>query len=134
MPVATAELLSAARAARRRAYAPYSQFAVGAALLTSADEIFVGVNVENASYPLSMCAERNALFSAVAQGQRAFRSIAIVGPEGVAITPCGACRQALFEFGEDLVVVREGRPDVALRELLPDPFGGAALRSKELPR
>lgn len=130
MPVATAKLLAAAREARRRAYAPYSQFAVGAALGTPSGEIIAGVNVENASYPLSMCAERGALFAAVAQGHRAFDAIAVVGPEGVAITPCGACRQALWEFG-DLLIVREGRPDVALREMLPDPFGPEALPAKD---
>jgi|SRR5271166_2388495 len=131
MPVAATDLLAAARTARARAYAPYSQFPVGAALLTQTNEVIVGVNVENASYPLSMCAERTALFAAMAQGHRVFRSIAIVGPDGVAIAPCGACRQALWEFGEDLVIVREGQPDVRLREMLPDAFGPATLRSKD---
>jgi len=116
------ELLEAARKARGHAYAPYSNFTVGAALLTKGGHIVTGANVENASYPVGMCAERAALFAAVAQGHRSFDAIAIVGPEGVALTPCGACRQALSEFG-DLRVVREGRDDVALRDLLPDAFG-----------
>lgn len=121
MPAAS-ELLEAARKARANAYAPYSNFTVGAALLTKAGDVIGGANVENASYPVGMCAERTALFAAVAQGHRSFEAIAIVGPEGVALTPCGACRQALSEFG-DLRVVREGRDDVPLRDLLPDAFG-----------
>ncbi|HEY1727789.1 MAG TPA: cytidine deaminase [Candidatus Baltobacteraceae bacterium] len=121
MPAAS-ELLAAARKAREHAYAPYSNFAVGAALATKAGDVVTGANVENASYPVGMCAERTALFSAVARGHRDFDAIAIVGPEGVALTPCGACRQALSEFG-DMRVVREGCDDVALRDLLPDAFG-----------
>lgn len=116
------DLLEAAYKAREHAYAPYSKFAVGAALVTKSGSVFTGANVENASYPVGMCAERAALFAAVAQGHRSFEAIAIAGPEGVALTPCGACRQALSEFG-DLRVVRDGREDVALRELLPDAFG-----------
>jgi cytidine deaminase len=112
---------------RDRAYAPYSRFHVGAALLADDDEVFTGANVENASYPVSMCAERSALFAAIAQGHRKFRAIAIAGPDGVRITPCGACRQALSEFGTDLVILREGRDDVSLREILPDPFDHEAL-------
>ena len=117
-----AELLHAARRARDHAHAPYSRFPVGAALLTNDGEIFVGANVENASYPISMCAERSALASAVTHGQRSFAAIAIVGPEGAAISPCGACRQALAEFGLTLRVIRENRDDVALSDLLPDAF------------
>jgi cytidine deaminase len=121
MPTAS-ELLEAARKARGHAYAPYSNFTVGAALVTKGGDVITGANVENASYPVGMCAERTALFAAVAQGHRTFDAIAIVGPEGVALTPCGACRQALSEFGE-LRVIREGRDDVTLRDLLPDAFG-----------
>ena len=122
MPTA-AELLASARAARERAYAPYSSFPVGAALLTKSGEVIAGANVENASYPLSICAERAALFAAVAQGHRSFEAIAIVGPEDVPIAPCGACRQALREFGDGIRIIREGRSDTTLRELLPDAFG-----------
>jgi len=121
MPTAS-ELLGAARAARQHAYAPYSNFTVGAALLSKSGDVITGANVENASYPVGMCAERTALFAAVAQGHRDFDAIAIVGPQGVLLTPCGACRQALSEFG-DLRVIREGRDDVPLRDLLPDAFG-----------
>jgi len=117
-----AELLRAARAAQEHAYAPYSNFPVGAALLAKSGEVFAGANVENASYPVSMCAERAALSAAVSRGHRSFETLAIVGPPGAAISPCGSCRQALAEFGEDLRIVREGREDVLLRELLPDAF------------
>jgi cytidine deaminase len=121
------ELLTAARTARARAYAPYSNFAVGAALLTKSGAVVLGVNVENASYPVGICAERSALFAAVSQGHREFDAIAIVGPEGVALSPCGACRQALSEFGLDIRVVREGTREVRVRDLLPDSFGPANL-------
>ncbi len=129
-PEADAQLLEAARAARERAYAPYSQFPVGAALRTRDGRVFTGANVENASYSLSICAERTALFSAVAAGARAFDAIAIAGP-GAALPPCGACRQALAEFGADLRVVMESADGVrevsTLAELLPLRFDRAAL-------
>jgi cytidine deaminase len=121
MPRAS-ELLAAAHKAREHAYAPYSKHAVGAALLTEGGDIVTGANVENASYPVGMCAERTALFAAVAQGHRTFEAIAIAGPEK-GLSPCGACRQALAEFGDGIRVIREGHDDVTLRELLPDAFG-----------
>jgi len=121
MPPAS-ELLRAAQDARKHAYAPYSKHTVGAALLTEGGEIVTGANVENASYPVGMCAERTALYTAVAQGHRSFQAIAIAGPEK-AISPCGACRQALSEFGDGIRIIREGYDDVTLRELLPDAFG-----------
>lgn len=117
------ELLAAARAARERAYAPYSNFAVGAALLTAGGEVLTGSNVENASYGLTMCAERSALFAAVSAGHRDFVALAIAGPDGAATTPCGACLQALSEFGDGLRIVRDGAAEVTLRDLLPDAFG-----------
>ncbi|MBV8600669.1 MAG: cytidine deaminase [Candidatus Eremiobacteraeota bacterium] len=128
MPLARSELLAAARDARDRAYAPYSGFRVGAALATDDGEIVTGANVENASYPLAMCAERSALFAAVSRGARKFVALGLVGPPGVEIAPCGACRQSLAEFGSELIVVREGREDVTLGALLPDPFGSEMLR------
>ena len=121
------ELLAAAREARSRAYAPYSNFCVGSALLCEDGEIFTGANVENASYGLSMCAERAALFAAVAKGHRSFIAMAIVGPDRVHISPCGACRQAIAEFGEGIAIVREESDDVFLRDLLPDAFGAQTL-------
>lgn len=89
-------LVEAARVAREHAYAPYSRFLVGAALLTHSGEVFTGANVENAAYPSSMCAERVAVFKAVTAGQRDLRAMAVVSETGA--TPCGACRQVLQEF------------------------------------
>lgn len=123
-----ADLLRRARAARDRSYAPYSGFRVGAAVLTDDGRIFEAANVENASYPLSACAERNALHSMAAAGVRSpVVAVAVVGDGDDPCTPCGACRQVIFEFGEDATVYASGdggRPLVAtIRELLPHPFG-----------
>jgi len=118
-------LVAAARDARPRAHAPYSGFAVGAAAL-SADRIFVGVNVENASSPMSMCAERNAVAAMVATGERALDAIAIVTDAEEPTPPCGACRQVLWEFGPSSLVVSETLRGIriiwALEDLLPAPF------------
>jgi len=118
----------AAFAARRRAYAPYSKFAVGAAVLAADGTIYAGCNVENASYGLTVCAERVAMHSAVAAGRRRLRAVAVAGPSG--ITPCGACRQVMDEFGVETVILaapRRAPVVVALRELLPRPFAKRAL-------
>jgi cytidine deaminase len=123
-------LLSAARLAIERAYAPYSGFRVGAALLADG-RLVTGVNVENASYPLSMCAERVALGAMVDAGLRRLEAVAIVTAAARPTPPCGACRQALWEFGERAIVVSETtaglRRTWALAELLPDAFGPANL-------
>lgn len=113
-----------ARAAARHAYAPYSGFAVGAALETDAREVFTGVNVENASYPVGLCAERAALGAAVTAGRREFARIAVATDGGTDVAPCGACLQALAEFGELNVVVTDGAGprSLRLRELLSVPF------------
>ena len=122
------ELLSAAVQATERSYAPYSKFQVGAALLGKNDVIYSGVNVENASYGLTICAERSAIFGAISDGQRQFELIAIASPGGVA--PCGACRQVLHEFAPDikiLLVDTSGEKQVAelsLNMLLPHAFSG----------
>jgi len=129
-----AELLAEAEAARGAAYAPYSNFQVGAALLAEDGSVQRGCNVENASYPAGICAERTAIAAAVAAGQRRFVAIAVAGPEGVAITPCGICRQVLSEFSPDgqlRVIARD--PSGAIRAtpiaaLLPGAFGPDALR------
>src|SRR5206468_6747666 len=103
-------LLDSARLAMQYAYAPYSNFRVGAALLTADGKIFSGCNVENASYGLTICAERNAIFAAVAasnvvpQGKIAIKAIAAVNAQNVPCSPCGACRQVIAEFGKDIVV------------------------------
>jgi len=101
---APAALLDVARYLRARAYAPYSRFTVGAALLAADGRVFIGTNVENASYGLTICAERAALFAAVAAGARSFEVIAVAGPPDGATPPCGACRQVLAEFGRTLDV------------------------------
>jgi cytidine deaminase len=91
-------LLAAARAAARQAYCPYSRFRVGAALLAADGRVFTGCNVENASFGLTVCAERVALVKAISEGVRAFAALAVVGGRSTPATPCGACRQVLFEF------------------------------------
>jgi cytidine deaminase len=123
-------LLAQAREARSHAYAPYSRFPVGAALLADDGRVFTGCNVENASYGLTICAERVAVGKAVSEGVRRFRAVAVVGPEDDApCAPCGACRQVLLEFGAGMVVVTPDpeapggvRIDTA-GGLLPDAFG-----------
>jgi cytidine deaminase len=122
------ELIERAREVQKRAYAPYSHFPVGAALRTDDGTIVVGVNVENASYPLGCCAERVAVYSAVAQGHQHFVRIAIVGPGPEVITPCGGCRQVLREFGDLEIVMAEAsgvkEPRIMrLADLLPLSFG-----------
>ncbi len=116
-------LLRAAERARRNAYAPYSRFRVGAAALASDGAIYAGCNVENASYGLSLCAERVAIHCAVADGRRRLTTLALVGPRG--IVPCGACLQVMDEFGIRAVVIASpgARPSVVpLTDLLPRPF------------
>lgn len=126
------KLIAAAQAAMQNAYAPYSDYGVGAALLDDRGRIFTGCNVENASYGLSMCAERSAVFQALAHGSRKFAAIAVASGGEPPAYPCGACRQVLAEFcGRDLQVYIAGRASnevvcYALGELLPHAFGGAA--------
>jgi cytidine deaminase len=123
--VSDEELLAAARAAREHAYAPYSSFSVGAALLCEDGTVVGACNVENASYGLSLCAERAAVVSAVAAGKRRFATLAVVGPPEGASAPCGACRQVLVEFAPALRVLYsdgEGYEVTTLNELLPVAF------------
>ena len=111
-------LLAEAELARRNAYAPYSHFAVGAALLTRDGRIIRGCNVENASFGLSICAERNALFKAVGEGHRDFVAVAVTAGPDESASPCGACRQVLHEFAPDLWVYwRDGRHRIARHRL-----------------
>jgi len=115
------------------AYAPYSQFRVGAALLAADGRVFTGANVENPSYGLSMCAERVAVGAAAAAGARSFVAIAVAGDSPGGLVPCGACRQVLAEFSPDLLVIR-CRPDGSyekfrMRDLMPTPLTGKAMES-----
>lgn len=126
-------LLAQAREARAHAYAPYSRFPVGAALLAEDGRVFTGVNVENASYGLGNCAERVAIGRAVTEGVRRFRAVAVTGPQDdIPCAPCGACRQVLHEFGPDLWVIspeanEAGFSMITMRDLLPGAFGPARL-------
>jgi len=129
------ELVALAAQARCHAYAPYSHFAVGAALLAQSGRVYTGANVENASYGLSVCAERVAVWKAVAEGERAFTAIAVVTENGV--SPCGACRQVLAEFAGDpqslrlIVADAPGhRRTYTLAELLPEAFTPEQLPKK----
>lgn len=124
------ELLSQARRACERAYAPYSHFPVGAAVDTDAG-VFAGCNVENASYGSTICAERVAAAAAVAGGATRIRALAVSGPSDLPTAPCGACRQFLYEFGPEMTIVSEGtggaRKRWQLTQLLPDAFGPSDL-------
>ena len=125
-----AELVQAARAVRANSYSPYSKYAVGAAVRAASGEIYTGVNVENAAYPLTICAERAAIFAAVSQGERSFTAIAVVTANGG--TPCGACRQVLAEFKVPSILVAGTRRRTlrySLAELLPHSFD-----ARKLPR
>jgi len=118
-------LINLANEARQRAYAPYSKYRVGAALRTKSGRIFTGVNIENAAYPTSICAERTAVFKAVSEGEREFELIAVVTDNGG--SPCGGCRQVLAEFGLDTVVlIADGKghlvKQTSVGELLPEAF------------
>lgn len=122
----TKKLLAAAKAAQKKAHAPYSKFRVGAALLTKSGKIYTGCNVENASYGLTICAERVAITKAVSDGHRQFQAIAVVAPSA-ALSPCGACRQFLAEFGDMAVICADSRNLTSLQtyqlaELLPHAF------------
>lgn len=125
-------LIEEAAEARARAYAPYSKFLVGAAVLCPDGGIYTGCNVENASYGLTCCAERVAIFRAVVDGQRLIKAVAIVLDSPDPSAPCGACRQVIFEFGPDcdIVMANVGSKDydvVAMRDLLPRAFGPSSL-------
>ncbi len=122
----TDPLVSAARAAQARAYAPYSNFRVGAALQSESGDVYVGCNVENASYGLTICAERAAVCAAVSGGARRLRRAVVVSDSDPPAAPCGACRQVLSEFGPDLRIEAVGPRGTAswtMAELLPAAFG-----------
>ncbi len=121
-----AALIRAAKEIRQRAYAPYSNYAVGAALLAESGKIYTGVNVENAAYPAGICAERVAIFKAISEGERRFEAIAVVTSNGG--TPCGSCRQVMAEFSTHMTVLVADEGEKLLMErqvsdLLPGAFG-----------
>jgi len=127
----TKDLIASAKMAQKAAYAPYSKFKVGAALLGKSGRIFTGCNVENASYGLACCAERNAVFKALSEGEREFRAIAIVSDSPKPTAPCGACRQVLNEFAPDISVIMPGKKrtiKTTLKKLLPFAFGPKSLK------
>jgi len=124
-------LIETARAAQRRAYCPYSHYQVGAALEAEDGTVFAGCNVENASYGLTICAERAAICSAVSAGAQRFRRLVVATDSEPPAPPCGACRQVLAEFGAELLVEAVGPTRSkrwTMRELLPDAFTGELLR------
>ncbi len=125
------QLIHSAADARQWAYAPYSHYPVGAALLASSGKIYSGVNVENAAYPSSICAERVAVYKAISEGEREFVAMAVVTNNGG--SPCGSCRQVLAEFGLDTIVILADRDggilkEMTVAELLPDAFTPSDLK------
>lgn len=127
------ELMKMAIEARQNAYAPYSHFAVGAALLTESGKVYTGCNIENASYGLTCCAERNAIFAAVGAGERRFKMLAVAADSPEPVAPCGACRQVIAEFGIPLVVMgnlKEATKTMTAEELLPYGFGQESMNNK----
>ncbi len=124
------QLLQAALWASERAYAPFSKFYVGAAILTSDGQVFTGCNVENSSYGLTNCAERTAIFTAVAEGavtaEHDLVAVAVVNKDGVPCSPCGACRQVIYEFGPEAIVIFRGKDgeikQTQAGDLLPEGF------------
>lgn len=128
--VQSEQLLNAAHEAAERAYAPFSKFRVGAAILTQDGRIFAGCNVENSSYGMTNCAERTAIFTAVAEGglstERGLVAVAVVNGDDVPCSPCGACRQVIYEFGPDAIVIFRAKSgeivQTSANELLPEGF------------
>ena len=121
-------LMDYARAATASAYVPYSQFPVGAAVMTESGAIFTGANIENASYPLTCCAERTAVYAAINAGHKVITAVAVTAPKVVTVTPCGGCRQVLNEFKPadgDMTVILDGLDltILTLGDLLPRAFG-----------
>jgi cytidine deaminase len=121
-------LMDYARAATASAYVPYSQFPVGAAVMTESGAIFTGANIENASYPLTCCAERTAVYAAINAGHKVITAVAVTAPKVITVTPCGGCRQVLNEFkpaDQDMAVILDGLDltIITLGDLLPRAFG-----------
>jgi cytidine deaminase len=131
------KLIDAAKSASEHAYCPYSHFRVGAAVLTDRGEIFAGCNVENASYGLTICAERNAIFHTVAQGQMRINAIVVYTPTPTPSAPCGACRQVINEFGPEAEIICVcNSPEIlhkSLSQFLPEAFGPHNLKEHQAP-
>jgi len=121
------KLIKEAEKARKKAYTPYSKFKVGAAVLCDDGKIFSGCNIENASFGLSICAERVAFFKAISEGSTKIKAIAVIGNTNKPCSPCGACRQVISEFGEDIPLIMTNlKGDLRIKkikELLPEAFG-----------
>ena len=121
------KLIQEAEKARKKAYTPYSKFKVGAAVLCDDGKIFSGCNIENASFGLTICAERVAFFKAISEGSTKIKAIAVIGNTNKPCSPCGACRQVISEFGEDIPLIMTNlKGDVRIKkikELLPEAFG-----------
>ncbi len=128
------KLEKAARRAAKASYSPYSKFRVGAAILTGSGKIYTGTNVENASYGLCNCAERTAIFSAVAAGESKVLAVAVFTPTAHAHAPCGSCRQVINEFGRHALIISvcnsSDRHETSLDRLLPDAFGLRNLKGR----
>ena len=133
--MSASDLIAAARAARKHAHAPFSKFTVGAALETADGTVITGCNVENATYGLTMCAERVAMFKAISDGHRAFTRVAVVADTEAPTPPCGSCRQILWEFGGDLEVIMANTQRETgrwrLKDLLPLPFDARLLKATD---
>ena len=129
------KLEKAARTAAKASYSPYSKFRVGAAVLAGSGKIYSGTNVENASYGLCNCAERTAIFTAVAAGERTVKAVAVYTPTKISTAPCGACRQVINEFGPSALVISvcdsNWRTETTLDRLLPSAFGPKDLRGRK---
>ncbi len=130
------ELVEKALAVKNRAYAPYSKFHVGAALLADNGHIYAGCNVENASFGLTSCAERNAIFQAIADGVANFKALAVVSDADDYCVPCGACRQVIVEFAKDIPVIMANRQGAyklsSIEELLPGAFSGESVIGRKV--
>jgi cytidine deaminase len=125
------KLIEIADEARKNSYSPYSNFSVGAALLTKSGKVYTGTNVENASYSPTICAESSAIVKAVSEGEMAYEAVAVISSAHDYTTPCGVCRQRIFEFGEDIMVICAKNPDdyikMSISELLPRGFNRTSL-------
>ncbi|MBM7559689.1 cytidine deaminase [Marinitoga litoralis] len=126
-------LYEKAKEAMNKSYSPYSKFKVGAALITKSGKIYTGTNIENASYGLSMCAERTAIFKAVSEGEKDFETLVVIADTDGPVSPCGACRQVIAEFGVDEIVLTNLKKDfkiMSVEDLLPYGFSGEELDDK----